>query len=332
MKTLINEIEEKVEELNFSGVISIYKNNEFVFNKAYGYRDVSNRLKNDTSTIFGIASGTKLFTALGIGVLIDQGKLSLETKISQIDPKYTGYIHEDATLRQLLSHTSGVYDYLDEDVIEDYNYVSFNIPWYELETPTAHLPLFEGKTYKSLPGETCVYNNGGYVLLAAIIENVSGELFRDFIAEHVLKPAGMHHSGFFALNDLPGNTANGYLEDRRTTNIFKIAIRGGGDGGMYTTTQDLVSMWKAFFGYKILSKELTDEYLKTQSMMSESIHYGLGIYKGAKQNYYFIVGGDAGVGFDSRYYPEEDLIVNILTNLSDGENEIRDILIKHLAK
>ncbi|MEJ2737003.1 MAG: serine hydrolase [Anaerolineae bacterium] len=76
MKELIDRIEEAASEIEFSGVISIFQDASTVYNKAFGYRDVKNKLPNTTSTIFGIASGTKIFTALGIGVLIDQGVLS----------------------------------------------------------------------------------------------------------------------------------------------------------------------------------------------------------------------------------------------------------------
>ena len=69
-----------------------------------------------------------------------------------------------------------------------------------------------------------------------LIEKLTGMLFRDFVDEHILKAASMHNSGIDAINDLPENTANGYLEDRRTTNIYHLPLSGGGDGGMYTTT------------------------------------------------------------------------------------------------
>ena len=86
MEALVSELERTAQAARFSGVISIFRDGVPVFNKAYGYRGVRDRLPNTAATRFGIASGTKLFTALGIGVLIDQGKLSLYTVISEIDP------------------------------------------------------------------------------------------------------------------------------------------------------------------------------------------------------------------------------------------------------
>ncbi|MFN2220202.1 MAG: serine hydrolase, partial [Anaerolineae bacterium] len=79
MEELNVALERAASETEFSGVVSVFRGASTIYNKAYGYRDIKNRLPNTTSTIFGIASGTKIFTALGIGVLIDQGVLSLDT-------------------------------------------------------------------------------------------------------------------------------------------------------------------------------------------------------------------------------------------------------------
>jgi CubicO group peptidase (beta-lactamase class C family) len=125
---------------------------------------------------------------------------------------------------------------------------------------------------KFRPGERYSYTNGGYVFLEMLIEKLTGVLYRNFIREHVLRAANMHKSGIYVFNDLPENTANGYLEDRRTTNIYQLPLRGGGDGGMYTTTDDLRAFWDSLFSNRILSEELTEAYLNTHctSLMKKS--------------------------------------------------------------
>jgi len=87
MDELIGRLEQRASETGFSGVISIFKGDATVFSEAFGYRDIKNKLPNTTRTLFGIASGTKFFTALGIAVLIDQGLLSLGTTVEEIDPE-----------------------------------------------------------------------------------------------------------------------------------------------------------------------------------------------------------------------------------------------------
>ena len=330
MEELIASLEQVALEIEFSGVISVFSDASTVFNKAFGYRDIKNKLPNTTSTMFGIASGTKVFTASGIGMLVDQGVISMGTTIKEIDQAYRGFVDEQATILHLLTHTPGIYDYYDEEIEQDYDHFSVEIPWYELETPSDYYPLFQGKTMKYRAGERYAYSNGGYVFLGLLIETLTGMLYRDFIREHVLQAAGMRRSGFYAFNDLPENTANGYLEDRRTTNIYQLPLRGGGDGGMYTTTGDLCAFWDSLFANRVLSKELTDTFLRTHWIFDDTDGYGCGIYKRLDDSMFSIVGGDAGVGFDSRHLPREKLTINVLSNITNGENSIRDVVLGFL--
>jgi CubicO group peptidase (beta-lactamase class C family) len=329
MKELLSRIEQTASEIEFSGVVSIFRDTSTVYNKAYGYRDIKNKLPNTTSTIFGIASGTKVFTALGIGVLVDQGLLSLDTTIGEIVQGYTSFADERATIHHLLTHTSGIYDYYDEEIEQDYDNFFVEIPWCELETPSDYYPLFKGKAMKFRAGERYSYSNGGYVFLGMLIEKLTGVLYRDFIREYVLQAADMHSSGFYAFNDLPENTASGYLEDRRTTNIYQLPLRGGGDGGMYTTTDDLRVLWESLFSNRILSKDLTETYLNTHCTFNDTEGYGCGLYKRLDDSTFWIEGGDAGVGFDSRYLVQEKLTINILSNTTNGENGIRDVVLSY---
>jgi CubicO group peptidase (beta-lactamase class C family) len=327
MEELIHSIEAAAWETGFSGVISIFREPTTVFSKGFGYRDVKNKLPNTTDTLFGIASGTKFFTALGIGVLIEQGLVSSDTKVGDMGKEYRGFIDEKATILHLLTHTSGIYDYYDEEIEQDYEHFSVEIPWYELETPTDYYPLFQGKAMKSHPGERYSYSNGGYVFLGMLIEKLTGMLYRDFIQERVLKVAGMHRSGFYAFNDLPENTANGYLEDQSRTNIYQLPLRGGGDGGMYTSTDDLRAFWGSLFSNKMLSEELTKTYLSMQVKIDDTWGYVCGIYRRLDDSMLSIAGGDAGVGFVSRYFLQEKLILNVLSNITNGADALRDVLL-----
>lgn len=329
MNTLIQSIERAAVKEEFSGVISVSRDGSVLFNQAFGYRHMKDRLPNTTGTKFGIASGTKLFTALGIGVLIERGLLSLDTAVGEIDPAYTGFIDESATIQHLLTHTSGIYDYYDEEIEQDFDHFSVEIPWSELETPGDYYPLFQGKAMKFPPGERWSYSNGGYVFLGILIEKISGLLYRDFIHEHVLLPAGMQDSGFYAFNDLPENTASGYFADRKTTNIYQLPLRGGGDGGMYTTSADLVTFWERLFSSRILSEELTATCLKTHSTLSDTTGYGCGIYKRLDDSLYWISGGDAGVGFYSGYQVKQKRTINMLSNITNGEEGMRAAVMSH---
>jgi CubicO group peptidase (beta-lactamase class C family) len=330
---LLHELREKAEALSFSGVISIFHAEEELYNEAFGFADRANARRNTTATKFGIASGTKLFTALGIGKLIDQGRVALETPVRDIFQRDLSWIASNATIGQLLTHTSGIFDHYDEELITDFDNFFIDIPWYRLETPTDYLPLLEGKPAKFLPGERFCYSNGGYLFLGIIIETITAQRYRDFLETAVFAPANMSDSGFYAFNDLPENTANGYKHNGET-NIYNLPIRGASDGGAFTTTYDLRNFWTALLNYQLLSKELTTLFLSSQITIEDSLAYGYGIYLSqlGKMKTLFIVGGDAGVGFDSLYIPEQKLLVNILANTTNGEEDMRAIIHEGLAK
>jgi CubicO group peptidase (beta-lactamase class C family) len=326
MEKIFEQIAAKARETDFSGVVSIFRGDTAVFHHAYGRRNYPDDLPNTPDTRFGIASGTKLFTALAIGLLIDQGMLALHTPVAEIDPAYTGFIDPRATIRHLLTHTSGVYDYYDEELIEDFDNFFIDIPWYQLETSTDYLPLFLGQTMKFAPGARFSYSNGGFVLLGMIIEKLTRMRYWEFMTAELLRPSHMPRSGFFPLNALPPNTAHGYLTDRTTTNIYNLPIRGGGDGGMFTTSAELCAFWDNFLAHKILSPALTAAFLATQFAFNNTHGYGCGLYKKLDDSLFYIVGGDAGVGFDSRHLPVQNMTINIFSNVTNGEEEMREVL------
>jgi CubicO group peptidase (beta-lactamase class C family) len=313
-------------KINYSGVISFFKDEKPLYNKAFGYRDRPNQIPNTTTTRFGIASGTKLLTALGILNLIEKDKLRLESTIADIFTEVPLYISSAATIKDLLTHSSGIYDYYDEELIDDFDHFSVDIPWSELHTPSDYLPLFEDHQPKFSPGERFSYSNGGYVFLGVIIERIIGCLYRDYIKESVLQPAGMMSSGFFAFNELPAHTANGYLSEETgmKTNIYQLPVRGGGDGGMYTTTADIMKLWHSLLKGRLLGNETVKLMCRKEWEITGTIHYGLGVYitEIAGASCYFITGSDAGVGFHSYYFPGNDLLVNLFSNTSSGTDEI----------
>lgn len=318
---------EKIVPENFSGVITVSINDEIIYSKTQGYRDITNQLVINTDTKFGIASGTKLLTALGIGKLIDCGKLNLNTKVWNIFNRPLLYIDKNATIEHLLAHRSGIYDYLDEELIDEDDDIELDIPLYKLITPTDFLPLFEDHTPKFTPEEKTSYSNGGYVLLGAIIEEVTGKIFREYIRDEILTPCGMRNSGYYFSNDLPVNSAIGYKDEngQLVANYFSIPIVGGGDGGIYTTPSDLNKLWSSFVQGKILSEKLTQKFMTPVSKVGGT-DYGLGLYlSGDKDNReIFLYGCDPGVGFHSRYNLKTSRTITIISNKTWGIEEINN--------
>jgi hypothetical protein len=100
---------------------------------------------------------------------------------------------------------------------------------------------------------------------------------------------------------------------------------------MFTTTGDLRAFWDHLFSYEILSKELTETYLRTHHRFNDRLGYGCGIYRRLDGNMFSIVGVDAGVDFDSRHLVQEQVTINVLSNVTNGESGLRAVVLDYLA-
>ncbi|MBN1698783.1 MAG: beta-lactamase family protein [Spirochaetales bacterium] len=320
-------------ETGFSGNISIYRRYDVILDESFGYRDMANNLRNNSETKFGIASGTKTFTAVGILKLVDKKKLTLSTNMTDLFKKDIGFIYPGATIRDLLVHASGIFDYYDEERIEDPDNFSVSVPWYKLETPGDYLRLFEGNRPKFKPGSRISYSNGGYVFLAIIIERLTGLCYREFMAREIFLPLGMSSTGFYAFNALPGNTAVGYIRNDSgcISNIYQLPLRGGGDGGLYTNSRDMAVFWMRLFNNECLSKDVLDEFKNAHVELFSSQKYGLGVYIGELGGSicYSAAGCDAGIGFNSTFVPESGLTINIFSNRTDGHEGLLKFIKEH---
>lgn len=309
----------------FSGVVSIRKDGNILFHEAMGYRDRSNKLENETTTIFGIASGTKLFTALGIALLVQRGKLSFQDKVfSRLSVNRPSY-DKDITIENLLTHSSGLPDYFDEDKVEDFDNFTVSVPWYKLREPKDYFPVLPDEGMKFSPGEKFNYNNSGYVLLAALIAEISGLSYTTFIEQEILKPLNMYSSGFYPMNKLPQNVATGYITEENgwRSNIYNLPIVGGGDGGLFTCLEDLYTLWDGLFSGVLIEKMILDEMFsaKIKTKAESDSYYGYGVWRvdalGISTEEY-IMGADAGISFKSAIVREQNLIYTVISNTGEG--------------
>ena len=169
---MTNEIEsiiiEKAKQINFTGVIGLDYGGEY-FEYADGFRDRANKIKSNINTRFGIASGTKGFTALGITNLIEKKEISVDTKVISILGNRIKNLNEKIIVGDLLCHKSGMGDYVDEDEINDINEFTLPIPIQNLKSASDYIPLLEEKEQKFIPGSQSIYCNSGYIVLSLII-------------------------------------------------------------------------------------------------------------------------------------------------------------------
>ena len=205
---------------------------------AFGLADRAHGIPNTVDTQFGIASGTKALTALTV-----EATLPDDLRARELLGDDLPLIDDRVTVRQLLDHTSGIGDYYDEEAITG-DYVTPQL--HELGTTEDYVRVLDGYPQLFEPGARVKYCNSGYVVLALLAERAAGRSFYDLVQEHVLDPAGMRDTAFFRSDELPGRAAIGYLENGRT-NVFHLPVRGSGDGGAYTTLDDVDRLW-AFAG------------------------------------------------------------------------------------
>jgi D-alanyl-D-alanine carboxypeptidase len=250
-------LDDGVKADKFSGVVLVAKNGKALFSEAYGMADRENKIPNRLDTKFNIGSINKIFTAMAIHQLERQGKLSLNNAIK----KYLlDYSNKDAanhvTIRQLLDMTSGI-----GDIFGDRYEAT---PKEQLRRIKDFLPLFADKPLEFKPGSQHRYSNGGYVVLGAIIEQVSGMDYYTYVRENIFKPASMLNTDSFEKDaDIP-NRAKGYTRmlqgegDRgkaRVSNYPSLPGRGSSAGGGYSTAGDLLRFTLALKEGKLSSPE-----------------------------------------------------------------------------
>ena len=317
----------------FSGVFSLSNENGVIFEKCCGFRNASENLPNTRDTAFAIASGTKMFTGLAICKLIDDNKLELDGRIHDILPFDLGRINKDVTVFHLLTHTSGIGDYIDEESsnsVEQLETLYKQYPVCLWENLEYYLPMITPLPSKYKPGERFGYSNAGFVLLGLIIEAICNLSYQQFVRDEIITPLNLRHTDYYRSDLLPHNTALGYIdENRQRTNIFKLPIIGGSDGGLYTCADDLDILWRAIFSNKLLSRKITDEFIKAQVIRSDEKAYGLGvyIYQCDDNKVYYAVGGDFGVDFFTAYFPKQNIVASALGNTEINTYPLLEALI-----
>jgi CubicO group peptidase (beta-lactamase class C family) len=302
---------------NFSGVFSASVPDGVIFQQACGYRNKAEKLPNVTDTAFAIASGTKFFTALSVCKLIDEGRLKLNDRVWDLLPYDLKFISKDITVFHLLTHTSGMGDYIDEEASADYNDILKlydNRPVHKWDSLKFYLPMLNELPPKFKPGERVGYSNAGFILLGLVIESASKQVYHQYVKENIILPLELSRTGFYKMNNLPENTALGYIYDEEIqdhiTNILYMPIIGGSDGGIFTCAADLVKLWQAVVSDKIFSSDMREQFFTPYG------RFGLGVYLREENNrkVYYTVGRDFGVGFFSAYFPRTGIVASALGN------------------
>ena len=322
-------VDRVVDETDFSGVVRVARGDDVLYERASGLADRAHVIPNTATTRFGIASGTKGFTALTIMSLVAEGSLALDTPVRNVLGDALELIDTRVTVGHLLAHTSGIGDYLDEETQADIDEYEMPGSARQFANTSDYLAVLEGHPTTFEAGARFEYCNGGYVVLALIAEAVSARSFHDLAAERVFAPAGMTATGFPRSDELPGSAAFGYLptESGLRTNQLHLPVRGSGDGGAYSTVGDFAAFWPALFEGRIVPRPLVDEMVRPHNdAPAQSLRYGLGFWIRLDRDTPMLEGYDAGVSFRSAYDPPSGFTYTVMSNTSAGAWPLVELL------
>ena len=316
--TLSDELRMLADQTDFSGVVAVSRDGRRLAELSRGMADRANRRPNTLETQFGTASATKGLTALAIGSLVQSGRLRLDTTMRSLLGDALPLVDATVTIEQLLGHTSGVGDYLDEDEVDDIDDHVVDVAVHRLAEPGDYLQILDGHPQKTAPGTVFAYNNGGYVMLSIAVEAADGSSFYDVVQQRVLDPASMDDTAFLRSDELPAEAAIGYLASGRS-NVFHLPVRGAGDGGVYSTVADMERFWTALFAGEILAPDAVESFVSPRcDVPAENLRYGRGFWLRPDRLTVMLEGMDAGVSFRSAYDRPSALIYTVISNTSSG--------------
>ena len=324
-----------VQERDFSGIAAVFRGGIAEFAGCYGAANRSDGVPVRPATRFAVASVSKMFTATAVATLVRDGRLGFGTPVVELVPpeRRPSTLRPDVTVHHLLSHTSGIADYAEEeDEDEDYAAHWVDRPVYRMLRPADFLPMFGDLPPYRPPGGRWHYSNAGYVLLALVVEELTGQEFPAAVAERVLGPAGMTASGYFRTDEARPDLAVGYLprasrDEPFRSNVFATPVLGGGDGGAWCTAADLDRFLRAYGDGTLVGAALRDEMLTERARPWPPTGYGYGVYL-LRGGHFGHSGGDPGVTAVIQRAPAADVSVVVLCNTEiDEEMELRDLLL-----
>ncbi len=305
-------VESEMQRQRIPGVsLAVVKDGQIILAKGYGYANLEHQVRVKPETIFQSGSMGKQFTATAVMMLVEEGKINLDERIS----KYLGDVPEtwrDITVRHLLTHTAGLTDYPDDfDFRRDYTEDEL------LKRAQAITPAFK-------PGEKWQYSNLGYVTLGILIHKVSGKFYGDLLQERIFKPLGMTTARIISEADIIPNRAAGYhfvKNELKNQDWVSPTLNTTADGALYFTVLDLAKWDGALYSEKLLKKSSLDQmWTPVRLNNNRTTDYGFGWSLSQINGHRIIEHGGAWQGFTSYIarYADDKLTVIVLDNLAGG--------------
>ncbi len=290
--------------------VVVRKNGRTVFRKGYGMADLELGVPIEPDMVFRLGSITKQFTAAGILLLAQEGRLRLQDEITRFLPDYPTKGRK-VTVEHLLTHTSGIQSYTD---------MPEWLPlWRKDLTLKELIDLFKDKPMRFEPGERWEYNNSGYILLGAIIEKVSGMTYEAFVDSRIFRPLGMKRSTYGSAERIIPRRVPGYQMGKGGfVNAPYLSMTQPYAAGSLLSTVDDLAVWSdAVFGGRLVGEEwLRKAHTPYKLVNGESTGYGYGWFIGDFDGHRSVEHGGGINGFTSyeMTFPEDGVFLAILTN------------------
>lgn len=309
--------------------LAVVQDGKIIKAKGYGYADLEFNAPVTPETIFESGSIGKQFTATAVMMLVEEGKIGLEDKITKYFPGAPAS-WSDITIRNLLSHESGIKNYTDAsmDYRKDY-------------TEDQLLKMAEAPPLDFAPGTDWSYSNTGFIVLGMLIHKVTGEFYGDFLHQRIFAPLGMK-TRIISESDIIPNRASGYKLVRgqwKNQDWVSPTLNTTADGSLYFTTLDLAKWDAALYATKLLKQSSLDEMWTIQKYTAgpnagkpNKGNYGFGWFIDSANGHRLIEHSGAWQGFTTAIcrYVGDKLTVIVLTNL-DSEHSNPDIIAHTVA-
>lgn len=283
----------------FMGSVAIQENDKIVFEKAYGFADVKSKTKANPETKYKIGSITKMFTSVVIFQLIEEKKLTLDTKLSKFFPTIKN--SENISIENLLEHSSGIYSFTND---ADYKeYAKLTKTRAELmKKIKAGKPVFE-------PGESSEYSNSNFVLLGWIIEDLTKKTYVQNIDSRIVQKLGLKNTGFAsgAKNEALSYHFKGKNWEQADKEDMSIP---GGAGAILSSASDLTKFINGLFAGKLISQPS----VITMTTIEKGFGKGIFMMPFGERKFYGHTGGIEDFTSTLGFYPKEKLAISLLDN------------------
>ncbi|WP_199799724.1 serine hydrolase [Pseudoblastomonas halimionae] len=314
----------EAEKGTFMGTALVAIGDEIVFDRGYGSANLEWDIANTPDAKFRIGSVTKQFTAAAILLLEERGQIDLDVPVKTYWPDAPA-AWDAITTRHLLQHTSGITNVTDLDEFATQKFLP--------TTREELIAMFADKPLDFTPGEKWSYSNSGFVLLSAIIENITGETYASFVKANIFDPLGMNDTAIDVLSEIVPMRASGYSPTRdgiANAEYVDMTIPTGA-GALHSTTHDLLKWQRGLFGGKLLKPASLAAMTAPGVEAMPGSTYGYGVLITEKEDGRMVWHGGGIEGFNSMlmHDPDRDITVIVLANLNGGQaNDLATMLMR----